>query len=74
MLSVKLESQIQATVKERDEIERRWESGERSDMKYVKPRTAGYNDLDKLVWELFTIAWTNIILVSGRMNKLSQVQ
>ncbi len=35
---------------------RRWESGERSDKKYVKPRTAGYNDLDKLIWEWFTRA------------------
>ena len=60
-------TQIQAIVKERDDIQRRWESGEQSDKKYVKPRTAGYNDLDKLVWEWFTIAGAKNIPVSGRM-------
>ena len=49
-------TQIQVIVKERDVTQRRWESGERLDKKYVKPRMAGYDDLDKLVWEWFTIA------------------
>ena len=35
--------------------------------KYVKPRTAGYDDLDKLMWEWFTAARTKNIPVSGRM-------
>ena len=30
-------TQILAVVKERDDIQRRWEIGERSDKKYVKP-------------------------------------
>ena len=55
-------TQIQAIVKERDDIQ---ESGERLDKKYVKPRTAGYDDLDKLVWEWFTIARAKNIPVSG---------
>lgn len=54
-------------MKERDDILKRWESGERSDKKYIKPRTAGYEDLDKLVWEWFTTARSKNIPVSGRM-------
>ena len=42
-------TQVQTIVKEREDILRRWESGERSNKKYVKPRTAGYDELDKLV-------------------------
>ena len=60
-------TQVQTIVKEREDILRRWENGERSDKKYVKPRTAGYDDLDKLVWEWFTIARAKNIPVSGRM-------
>ena len=60
-------TQVQTIVKEREDILRRWESGKRSNKKYVKPRTAGYDDLDKLVWEWFTTARTKNIPVSGRM-------
>ena len=60
-------TQVQTIVKEREDILRRWESGERSNKKYVKPRTAGYDDLDKLVWEWFTTARAKNIPVSGRM-------
>ena len=60
-------TQVQTIVKEREDILRRWESGERSDKKYVKPRTAGYDDLDKPVWEWFTMARVKNILGSGRM-------
>ena len=66
---IKKHCQIHAIVKEMDDIHvlRRWESGERSDKKYVKPRTAGYDDLDKFVWEWSTIARAKNIPVSGRM-------
>ena len=60
-------TQIQAIVKEWDDIQRRWESCERSDKNYVRPRMAGYNDFDTLIWEWFTIAGAKNILVSGRM-------
>ena len=33
----------------------------------MKPRTAGYEDLDRLVWEWFTTARAKDIPVSGRM-------
>ncbi len=66
-------TQTQTTVKEIEDILRRWESGERSDKKYVKPR-AGYNDFDKLTWERFTMARAKNTPVSDRMNKLTTVK
>ena len=60
-------TQIQTIVKEREEILKNWESGQRSDRKYSKPRTAGYEDLDKIVWEWFTTARAKNIPVSGKM-------
>lgn len=60
-------TQIQTIVKEREDILRRWESRERTTKKYVKPRTAGYDNLDKLVWEWFMTARAKNIQVSGRM-------
>ena len=57
------ETQVQTIVKEMEGIFRRWESSEQSSKKYVKPRTAGYDDLDKLV----TTARDKNIPVSGRM-------
>ena len=44
-------TQIQSIVKEKDEIMKRWESGIRADAKYSKPRTASYEDIDKVMWE-----------------------
>ena len=43
------EWQVHTIVKEKDDIMKGWESGECSNKKYVKPRIAGYEDLDKLV-------------------------
>ena len=59
--------QVQSIVRDREDILKRWESGERSNKKYVNPRTAGYEDLDGLVWEWFTTARAKNIPVSGRM-------
>ena len=36
-------------MKEKDEIMKRWDSGSRSDAKYSKPRTASYEDNDKVM-------------------------
>ena len=60
-------TQVQTIVKERKDIMKRWESGERSSKKYVKPRTMGYDDLDKLMWEWFATARAKNIPVSDRM-------
>ena len=60
-------TQVQNIVKERDEIMKQWESEERSDKKYGKTRAVGYEDLDKIVWEWFTIARGKNIPVSGKM-------
>lgn len=49
-------TQIQTIVKEREEIMKKWESGESSSKKYSKPRTADYQDLDKIMWEWFAKA------------------
>ena len=60
-------TQIQGIIKERDDIKKRWESGGRSDEKYSKSRNVGYEDLDSLMWEWFTVARSKSIPVSGRM-------
>ncbi|KAL5486940.1 hypothetical protein EMCRGX_G019483 [Ephydatia muelleri] len=65
-------TQIQVIVKERDVTQRRWKSGERSDKKYVKPRMAGYDDLDKLVWEWFTIARLRTYLYGTYLTRTKQ--
>ncbi len=57
----------QTIVKEKEDIMKRWEEGERSNVKYCKPRTAGYCDLDKIMWEWFTRARSKNIPVSGKM-------
>jgi len=43
------------------------EAGDRANVKYSKPRTAGYKDLDKIMWEWFIRARSSNISVSGRM-------
>ena len=40
---------------------------QKSEQKVCKPRTAGYDDLNKLVWEWFTTARADNIPMSGRM-------
>ena len=60
-------TQIQTIIQERKDIVQKWEAGERPDMKYSKPRMAGYEDLDKIMWEWFTRARSKNISVSGRM-------
>ncbi len=59
-------TQVQTIVKEKEDIMKRWEEGERSNVKYCKPRTAGYCDLDKIMWEWFTRARSKNIPVSGK--------
>ena len=39
-------TQVQTIVKEKEDIMKRWEEGERSNVKYCKPRIAGYCDLE----------------------------
>ena len=51
-----LERQIQSIVKKKDEIMNCWESESRADVKYSKPRTAGYKDIDEVMWEKSTKA------------------
>ena len=41
--------------------------GDLSDRKYSKPIIAGYEDLDKIVWEWFTIARAKNTPVIGRL-------
>ena len=50
------ETQIHGIVKEKDEIMKCWESGSKADVKYSKPRTAGYKDIDEVMWERSTKA------------------
>ena len=45
-----LKTQVQSIVRYREDILKRWETGKRSNKKYVKPRTVGYEGLDRLVW------------------------
>ena len=60
-------TQIQGIVRDKDDILRRWEAGERSDKKYTKARKVGYEELDKVVWEWFTRARATNIPVSGKL-------
>lgn len=60
-------TQVQTKAKDQEDLLKRWERGERLDKKYVKPRTAGYEALDELVWAWFTEARSKNIPVSGRM-------
>ena len=60
-------TQVQHIIKEREEIMRQWKDGDRSDKKYSKSRRPGYEDIDKVMWEWFTIARSKNIPVSGRM-------
>ena len=52
-------------MKEKDEIMKRW--GSKADVKYSKPRTAGYKNIDEVMWEWFIRARAKNIPVSGRM-------
>ena len=54
-------------MKDKDGIKKRWESSGRSDEKYSKQRKVGYNGLDGLMWEWFTVARSKDIPVSSRM-------
>lgn len=68
-ISIKLgvgKTQIQTIVKERDDLMKRRESGQRSDKKY---RTAGYEDLDKLILEWLNVARAKNISVSDRISQ-----
>jgi len=49
-------TEVQTIVKEKEDIMKRWEAGERSAAKYCKPRVDGYDNLDKIMWEWFTVA------------------
>ena len=60
-------TQVQTIVKDREDIMRKWEEGERCTAKYSKPRAIGYEDLDKIMWEWFIRARSKNIPVSGRM-------
>ena len=60
-------TQVQSIVRYKEDILNRWETGQRSNKKYVKPRMADYEGLDRLVWEWFMIARAKHISVSGRM-------
>ena len=60
-------TQVQTIVKDREDIMRKWEEGERCTAKYSKPRAVGYEDLDKIMWEWFIRARSKNIPVSGRM-------
>ena len=44
---------MQSIVKDRDDIMRKWEEGERCTAKYSKSRAVGYENLDKILWEWF---------------------
>jgi hypothetical protein len=50
---------------DRDGIMKEWESGGRSDLKYVKRRKTMYEDLNTLVWEWFCTARSKNLPVSG---------
>ena len=61
-------TQIQSIVKEKEEIMKRWESGNRGDATYTKPRTASCQDIDEVMWEWFSRAREKNIPVSGRVQ------
>ena len=52
---------------EREAVMREWETGGRSDLKYVKKRKTIYDQLNLLVWEWFCAARSKELPVSGRL-------
>ena len=60
-------TQIQNTVKDKEDILKQWAAGESSSKKYTKIRKTGYEEIDKVVWEWFTRARAIKIPVTGRL-------
>lgn len=60
-------TQIGRIRSERAAILREWESGGRSDLKYVKRRKTVYDDLNGLVWDWFCTARSKELPVSGKL-------
>ena len=60
-------TQIQGIVRNKKSIRQQWETGGRAERKYSKVRKLYYKDLDRVVWEWFTLERAKNFLISGRM-------
>ena len=60
-------TQICRICSEREAVMREWETGGRSDLKYVKKCKTIYDELNLLVWEWFCAARSKELPVSGRL-------
>uniref|UniRef100_A0A3Q3B6A0 HTH psq-type domain-containing protein n=1 Tax=Kryptolebias marmoratus TaxID=37003 RepID=A0A3Q3B6A0_KRYMA len=65
-------TQIARIRSEREEIMKEWESGTRSDLKYVKKRKTVYEDLNTALWDWFCTARSKDLPVSGRLLQVSR--
>jgi len=52
---------------EREAVMQEWETGGRSDLKYLKKRKTVYDELNLLVWEWFVAARSKELPVSGKL-------
>jgi hypothetical protein len=60
-------TQISNIKLEKDAIMREWESGGRTDLKYVKKRKTVYEDLNNRVWDWFCKARAKNLPISGKL-------
>ena len=60
-------SEIAQVRTEREEITKEWQSGGRSDLKYLKRRKTVYEDLNGIVWEWFCTARSKELPMSGKL-------
>ena len=66
-------TQISRIKSEKDSIMTEWQSGGRSDLKYVKKRKTTYEALNNTVWEWFVKARSKNLPISGRLIQVKIV-